>query len=263
MAPGTAGAYFPCYRISMSIKSDRDLLGLRAIGKIVGLALREMAAQVRPGITTAELDAAGARVLARHGARSAPPLVYGFPADVCISINDEAIHGIPGARTVQAGDLVKLDLVAQKDGYMADAAVTVAVPPVSDEAQRLVACAERAFYKAMAVARARHRVFEIGRAVEAEVKRSGFSVMRELCGHGVGRSIHEEPQVPNYEESRARQRLTEGLVITVEPIIAARAGRGVLGPDRWTIRTADGGWSAHYEHTIAITWSEPILLTAA
>src|SRR5690349_4784722 len=142
----------------MSIKSNRDLAGLKAIGKIVGLALREMAAQVRPGITTAELDAAGARVLEEHGARSAPPIYYGFPSAVCISVNDEAIHGIPGAREIQPGDLVKLDLVAEKDGYMADAALTVAVPPVAEEARRLVQCAERAFHQAMRVAHARNRV---------------------------------------------------------------------------------------------------------
>ena len=247
----------------MSIKSNRDLTGLKAIGKIVGLALREMAAQVRSGITTAELDAIGARVLELHGARSAPPVYYGFPAAVCISVNDEAIHGIPGAREIRPGDLVKLDLVAEKDGYMADAAVTVAVPPVSDEARRLVRCAERAFQQAMQVARARNRVCDIGKAVETEVKRSGFAVMRQLCGHGVGRAIHEEPQVPNYYEPNARQRLTEGLVITVEPIIAAGSGRGVTGQDQWTVRTADGAWSAHYEHTIAITQDAPLVLTAA
>jgi len=246
----------------MSVKSNRDLTGLQAIGKIVAAVLREMAARVRPGVTTAELDEIGGRVLAGHGARSAPPMVYGFPGEVCISINDEALHGIPGGRAVAAGDLVKLDLVAEKDGYMADAAVTVAVPPVSDIARGLAHCAERAFHKAMQVARAHHRISEIGRAVETEVRRSGFSVMREFCGHGVGRTIHEEPQVPNYEEPRARQRLSEGLVITVEPIIASGRGAGVRDKDNWTIRTADGSLAAHFEHTIVVTRGAPILLTA-
>src|SRR5438067_12936607 len=220
----------------MSVKSNKDLAGLKAIGKIVSLVLREMARHVRPGITTAELDTIGARVLDQHGARSAPPIVYGFPGAVCISINDEALHGIPGGRADEPGDLGKLDLVAEKDGYMADAAVTVAVPPVSDAARSLAQCAERAFHKAMQVARAHHRIHEIGRAVESEVKRSGFSVMRDFCGHGVGRTIHEDPQVPNYEDSRSRQRLTQGLVITVEPIIAAGGGSGVRDDDNWTIR---------------------------
>jgi len=246
----------------MSVKSNRDLAGLRAIGRIVAMTLREMAAHVRPGITTAELDSIGARVLDQHGARSAPPMVYGFPGAVCISLNDEALHGIPGGRAVEAGDLVKLDLVAEKDGYMADAAVTVAVAPASPIAAALARCAERAFHSAMQVARAHRRVFEIGRAVEAEVKRSGFAVMRDYCGHGVGRTIHEEPQVPNYHEPRARGRLTEGLVITVEPIIAAGNGRGVCDRDQWTIRTADGSLAAHFEHTIVVTRDAPILLTA-
>jgi methionyl aminopeptidase len=246
----------------MSVKSNKDLAGLKAIGKIVALVLREMAAHVRPGITTLELDDIGARVLAQHGARSAPPMVYGFPGVVCISINDEALHGIPGGRAVEPGDLVKLDLVAEKDGYMADAAITVPVPPVSDTARGLAQCAERAFHKAMNVARAHHRICEIGRTVENEVKRSGFSVMRDFCGHGVGRSIHEEPQVPNYDEPGARQRLTEGLVITVEPIIAAGRGAGKRDQDQWTIRTVDGSLAAHFEHTIVITRGEPLLLTA-
>lgn len=246
----------------MSVKSNKDLAGLKAIGKIVGLVLREMALHVRPGITTAELDTVGARVLAQHGARSAPPMVYGFPGAVCISINDEALHGIPGGRAVAPGDLVKLDLVAEKDGYMADAAITVAVPPVSEVARGLAQCAERAFHKAMQVARVNHRIHEIGRAVESEVKRSGFSVMRDFCGHGIGRTIHEDPQVPNYEDTRARQRLSEGLVITVEPIIAAGGGAGVRDGDKWTIRTADGSLAAHFEHTIVVTRDAPILLTA-
>jgi len=246
----------------MSVKSNKDLAGLKAIGKIVGLALREMARHVRAGITTAELDTIGARVLEEHGAHSAPPMVYGFPGAVCISINDEALHGIPGGRTVEPGDLVKLDLVAEKDGYFADAAITVTVPPVSEVARGLAQCAERAFHLAMQVARARHRIQEIGRAVECEVQRSGFSVMRDFCGHGVGRTIHEDPQVPNYEDAGARRRLTEGLVITVEPIIAAGGGAGVRDQDEWTIRTADGSLAAHFEHTIVVTRDAPILLTA-
>src|SRR5207237_10051319 len=138
----------------MSVKSNKDLAGLKAIGKIVGMVLREMARHVKPGITTGELDTIGARVLDQHGARSAPPMVYGFPGAICISVNDEALHGIPGGRAVEPGDLVKLDLVAEKDGYMADAAVTVPVPPVSEVARGLAKCAERAFHKAMQVARA-------------------------------------------------------------------------------------------------------------
>ena len=163
----------------MSIKSNAEFDKLRTIGAIVASALRTMAAQTRAGITTAELNAIGARILAGSGARSAPPFVYGFPGDICISVNDEAMHGIPGARTIQPGDLVKLDLVAEKDGFYADAAVTVNVPPGSEQGRELAHCAERAFHQALGAARAGNRVYEIGRAVEREVRRSGFSVIRQ------------------------------------------------------------------------------------
>jgi methionyl aminopeptidase len=247
----------------MSIKTHLELNKLRIIGKIVRQALDKMAEAARPGVTTAELDAIGAKLLAEHGAESAPPKVYGFPGAVCISVNDEAIHGIPGSRVIEDGDLVKLDLVAEKDGFFADAAITVRVGAVSATADALVRCAESAFQHAAKAAHVGNRVYEIGRAVEGEVRRCGFSVMRDLCGHGVGRSIHEEPSVPNYHEPRCRSRLTNGLVITIEPIIAVGAGRGELQGDRWTVRTADGSLSAHYEHTVVITKGAPILLTAA
>jgi methionyl aminopeptidase len=247
----------------MSIKSQAELKKLQVIGKIVRLTLEEMAAAVRPGVTTAELDSVGAAVLARHGAESSPPLVYGFPGTACISVNDEAIHGIPGKRTLAAGDLVKLDVTAQKDGFVADAAVTVRVGRVSATADALTRCAETAFRQGLKAARAGNRVCEIGRAVEREVRRCGFSVIPELCGHGVGRTIHEEPCVPNHYDPRFRTKLTDGLVLTIEPIIAAGSGRAELQPDQWTIRTGDGSLAAHYEHTIVITRDAPILLTAA
>lgn len=247
----------------MSIRSQSEFEKLRAIGRIVRQALDRAAAATRPGITTAELNEIGARVLAEHGAEPAPPKVYGFPGALCISVNEEAIHGIPGGRVVRTGDLVKLDLVAEKDGFFADAAVTVMVGDVGDTARELAHCAERAFYEGARSARAGSRVYEIGRAVERETRRSNFSVMRDLCGHGVGRTIHEAPTVPNYHDPRCRTRLTEGLVITIEPIICAGSGEGRLQQDRWTIRTADGSLSAHYEHTVVITKREPILLTAA
>ena len=247
----------------MSIRNNGQLEKLRSIGRIVRLALDRAAAAVRPGITTGELDAIGARVLAENGAESAPPKVYGFPGALCISVNEEAIHGIPSGRVIQGGDLVKLDLVAEKEGYYADAAVTVAVGEVASTAAALVRCAESAFHLAAKVATAGNRVYDIGRAVERETRRCGFQVMRDLCGHGVGRAIHEPPSVPNYHDPRFRTRLTEGLVITIEPIIAAGDGTGELAADHWTIRTTDRSLSAHYEHTVVITRGEPILLTAA
>src|ERR1700732_672138 len=247
----------------MSITGPEDLAGMKVAGAIVRRMLDAMKRAVRPGITTAELDAVGAAVMREHGARSAPQLVYRFPGVNCISLNDEAVHGIPGERAVESGDLVKLDVTIEKDGFMADAAEEGAVGEVTEENRRLVACAERAFAKAMLVARAGFRVWEIGRAVEREVRRSGFSVIRDLAGHGIGRTIHEEPRVPNYPDAQANQVLTEGLVITVEPIISAGSGRSFLAPDGWTIMTADHRPSAHYEHTLVITNGAPILLTAA
>lgn len=247
----------------MSINSPEQLGKLRACGRIVAKALRAMAAAVRPGITTAELSEIGGKILTAHGARSSPPMVYGFPGDVCISVNDEVVHGIPGTRIVRPGDLVKLDLTAEKDGYHTDSAVSVQVPPVAAASTRLARCAERAFSKGLAAARAGNRVREIGRAVDREVRRDGFCVVRELGGHGIGRTIHEAPSVPNYADPFSREFLTDGLVITIEPILAAGSGHVSLDRDGWTVRTADGSLSAHYEHTIVITRGEPILITTS
>lgn len=246
----------------MSINEPEELEALRAAGAVVRRVLEAMKREVRPGITTAELDAIGAGVMEQNGARSAPATVYQFPGSNCISLNDEAVHGVPGNRALCAGDLLKLDVTIEKNGFMADAAETVAVGEVTPEARRLMACARRAFEKAMLVARAGFRVSEIGRAVEREVRREGFSVIRELGGHGIGRTIHEQPRIPNYPDPEARQILTEGLVIAVEPIIAAGSGRAILAEDGWTMKTADRRPAAHYEHTIVVTKGAPILLTA-
>jgi methionyl aminopeptidase len=248
--------------VTMSIKTDEEFEKLKAIGKIVRLCLEKMSAAVQSGITTLELDQVGLRVLEEHGAEAAPPKVYKFPGNVCISVNDEAVHGVPGSRVLQEGDLVKLDLVAMKDGFFADAAVTVRVGKVSGRADALVRCAETAFWKAMNVAREGYRTCHIGREIEREVRQQGFSVMPELGGHGVGRTIHESPAVPNFYDRSARTRLLSGMVIAVEPIITAGGGDAVTMQDRWTIRTADRSLSAHYEHTIVITKNRPVLLTA-
>jgi methionyl aminopeptidase len=246
----------------MSITSEKDLEALRLVGRIVGLTLKEMAASVTPGMTTAELDAIGAAVLARHGARSAPQLVYNFPGATCISVNDEVVHGIPGARVLRPGDLVKLDVTAELGGYIADAATMVALPPVSEKKRKLRDCTERALRDAIAAARWGHPLYEIGRAVETEVERRGFHVIPELCGHGVGRTIHEGPNVLNYEDRRHRERLTDGLVFTIEPIIASGTNKIRTEADGWTVRTTDGSPAAHAEHTIVITKDRPIVLTA-
>jgi methionyl aminopeptidase len=247
----------------MSIKSPEELEGMKAAGRIVRRMLEAMKAAVHVGVTTAELDEVGAAVMRAHGARSAPALVYKFPGVSCISVNDEVVHGIPGNRKLRDGDLLKLDVTIEKDGFMADAAETVVVGDEQGIGRALADCAQRAFEQAMMVARVGNRVSEIGRAVEAEVRRSGFFVIPELVGHGIGRTIHERPNVPNYADPRAIQLLTEGLVITVEPIIASLSGEAYLADDGWTMLTADRGLSAHYEHTLVITKGEPLLLTAA
>jgi methionyl aminopeptidase len=245
----------------MSIESADDWKGLRRAGRIAHLTLDALEAQVRPGVTTADLDAVAARLFATHGARSAPALVYGFPGTVLISVNDEVVHGIPGPRRLAAGDLVKLDVTVEKDGYIADAARSVIVELGSDLATRLVACAREAFAAALAVARAGTKVNAISRAVETTVRARGFTVMRELTGHGVGRAIHEAPSVPNHYDPWQRDVLTDGLVLTIEPIISAGSARIRQDRDGWTTRTTDGSWAAHYEHTLVITRDRPVVLT--
>ncbi len=247
----------------MSVTSAADLAGLKRIGWIVAETLRTMARSVMPGMKTVELDAIGAGVLRRHGAASTPQREYGFPGVTCISLNDEAVHGIPGDRRIQPGDLVKIDVEADADGYVADAARTVVVDPGPTHGFGLAFCARSAFWKALLVARAGEPIRSIGRVVENEVRRYGYSVIRELTGHGVGRKAHEPPMVPNYDEPLCRGTLTEGLVLTIEPVISAGSGRPVEGGDGWTVRTFDGGLSAHYEETIVITGDHPIVLTAA
>ena len=246
----------------MSINSPEEVEGLRAAGRVVRRMIDAMKRAIRPGVTTAELDDLGARVMREHGGRSAPFLTYGFPGTSCISVNEEAVHGIPSDRQLREGDIVKLDVTVEKDGFIADAAKSIAVGDAPSECLELIACAERAFAGAASVARAGICIREIGGAIEREVRAHHFSVIRELCGHGIGRAIHEEPIVPNFADPAAKQILTEGLVITIEPIIAAGSGVVVLSSDGWTVKTADRRPTAHYEHTLVITDREPILLTA-
>jgi len=248
----------------MSIDSEQDMRGMKAAGAVVRDALAAMRDAVAPGVSTAELDAVAERVFKKMGARSAPQLVYKFPGVTCISVNDEIVHGIPSTkRKLAAGDLVKLDVTAELKGYMADAAITVPVGKVSERARQLAACAEQAFKKALREVRAGRRAIDVGRAVADEVERKGFSVVRMLQGHGIGRTIHEEPMIPNWADPDCKGWLTEGLVITVEPIIAMGKGDMVEDDDGWTIRTRDGTLAAHFEHTMVVTKGQPLLLTAA
>jgi methionyl aminopeptidase len=227
------------------------------------MTLDALEAQAGPGVTTADLDEVAAAIFARFGARSAPALEYGFPRTVLISVNDEIVHGIPGLRRLASGDVVKLDVTVELDGYVADAARTVLPGTPSAVAVRLRDCAVAAFDRALAVATAGRRVNEVGRVIEHEVSRSGFAVVRGLDGHGVGRRIHEPPVVPNHYDPRQEDVLTEGLVLTIEPIICSGSGRAYEDGDDWTIRTSDGSLAGHHEHTIVITRDRPVLLTAA
>ena len=236
---------------------------MREIGRVVALTLEAMAAQVRPGTTTAALDAIAEGIVLEHGARSAPAHVYGFPRTVLISVNEEVVHGIPGDRRIARGDVVKLDVTLEKDGYVADAARTIVAGGGNPLGERLASCAEAAFHAALAVARPGAKVNAIGGAVYREVRRAGFTVVRGLTGHGVGRTIHEEPAVPNYCDRWQTDVLTEGLVLTIEPIITAGGEAVVTGDDGWTISTRDGSLAAHFEQTLMITAAGPVILTAS
>jgi methionyl aminopeptidase len=246
----------------MSIESASDLDGMREAGRVTTETLDALQARVAEGVTTAELDAAAADVLAANGARSAPAMVYGFPGTVLISVNDEIVHGIPGPRRLRRGDVVSLDVTIEKNGYVADAARTVIVGHGSPLAQQLIAAAAASLQSALHVAVAGVRVNEIGRAVHTEVRRHGFNVVRGLCGHGVGRTIHEPPEVPNVYDRFQRDILTEGLVLTIEPMISAGSANPVQSDDGWTIRTSDGSLAAHCEHTLVITKGQPLILAA-
>jgi methionyl aminopeptidase len=247
----------------MSIDNEKDLHALLRIGRIVALAIREMQAHVQPGVTTGQLDQIGGAALARYGARGAPRLVYNFPGVNCISVNDEAAHGIPGERVIQECDLVKIDVTGELNGYYADACVTVPVPPVPAERQWLTDCAKEALDAALATARAGVPITRIGQAAEAVARRCGLNIVRDLFGHGVGRSIHESPLVPNFATSYEGEPLTEGLVLAIEPHVTSGTGRVVTAADGWTIRTADRRPVANYEHTVVVMQGAPLVVTAA
>ncbi len=247
----------------MTIESPQDLQGLLRIGRIVALAIKAMREAVQPGMTTLELDAIGAAVLKEHGARSAPILVYKYPGNTCISVNDEVAHGIPGDRVIQAGDLVNVDVSAELDGFFADSGYSVPVPPVTPETARLVESGQRALQVAIEAARAGQPLYAIGKAVQNYADKQGYHVIRELNGHGVGRKLHEEPRnIPNHFNRQATVQLKENMVITLEPFLTAGKGRIFTADDKWTLKTTDGAVAVQYEHTVIITKERPILVTA-
>ena len=245
----------------MSIDGEDDIQGLRLAGQAVAAARDAMGRAVAPGVTTRDLDAIGRDVLRAHGARSAPALAYGFPAATCISVNDELAHGIPSDRALRDGDLVNIDVSAELDGYWADTGASFAVGTVSPRARSLLWATRAALTDAMSTVRAGVPIRSIGKAVELRAKRSGFQVVRDLCGHGVGRHIHEKPNVPNTYDASNRDVLTEGLVITIEPFLTTSARSIVEAKDGWTLKTPDGSIGAQFEHTMIVTRGEPIVVT--
>jgi methionyl aminopeptidase len=246
----------------MSVNTPDELRALQAVGRVVAETIRAMRRAVRPGVTTAELDAIAGREFARAGARSGPQLDYDFPGVTCISVNDEAVHGIPGRRRLRRGDLVKLDVTAELDGFYADACRTVIVGDARPRAQRLVRTAEQALAAALKVATTGQPLNAIGATVQKTVEARGYALCDGLMGHGIGRRIHEPPDVPNQYDAELSEPLSEGLVITVEPLVAAGAGAVRLGRDGWTVRTADSSPVAHVEHTLVVRDGAPLVLTA-
>jgi methionyl aminopeptidase len=245
----------------MTIESDDDRSALAAVGRIIRETLAEMARQLCPGMTTAELDAIGGAMLEAEGARSAPRLAYDFPGHTCISVNDEAAHGIPGDRVLRDGDLVNIDVSAERDGYWVDTGGSFPVGPPSEAVADLCAHTRAALRKAVFAAKAGRPINAIAKAVEGEARRGGYNIIDGLAGHGIGRFIHEAPTVANIYSSADRQRLHEGLVIAIEPFLTKGSGAIVEADDGWTLKTADGSLAAQYEHSVVITKGNPIILT--
>ena len=238
----------------MTIESQHDVEALQRVGRIVSQVLTRMLDALEPGMTTAELDAHGERWLAEAGARPAPRLTYGFPGATCISVNEEAAHGVPGARVIRAGDLVNVDVSAELDGYYADTGGTRAVPPVSPIKQRLCHATRSALEHAMRQVHAGAPIHVIGRAIEQTARAHRFRIIRNLASHGVGRALHEAPtEIAGYFEPHDRRVLHEGMVITIEPFLSTKSTHVEEAGDGWTLVGAPGNLSAQYEHTMIVT----------
>jgi len=246
----------------MTIENEDDVTALKRIGKIVSCVLQQMLDAAEPGMTTRELDLLGEKLLERHGARSAPRLAYDFPGSTCISINEEAAHGVPGDRMIRAGDVLNVDVSAELDGYFADTGGTTVVPPTDPQKTRLCHAARTALEQAMKQARAGRPINGIGGAIERTAKTYGFKVIENLASHGVGRALHEAPEtIPGYFDPADRRVLEEGMVITIEPFLSTKSRVVRETSDGWTLVGVRGNLSAQYEHTMIITKGEPIIVT--
>lgn len=246
----------------MTIETDQDLQALKAIGRIVALILQEMMQKAEPGMTTFELDMIGKTLFEKYGANPAPMLAYGFPGYTCISINEEAAHGVPGGRVIQAGDMVNIDVSAEQNGYFADTGGSFVVPPSSPLKARLCHATKMALANACREARAGQPLNRIGKAIEKVAKQNRFKILKNLCSHGVGRSLHEEPkEIPGYFERRDQRILQKGQVITIEPFLSTKSNLVTEQEDGWTLSAIHGNLSAQYEHSMVITNGQPVLLT--
>ncbi|QDV69333.1 Methionine aminopeptidase 2 [Rosistilla carotiformis] len=246
----------------MTVENDQDVAGILKTGRVVAQVRDAMLGAVEPGMTTAELDALGAEMLARFGAKSAPRVVYDFPGATCISINEETAHGIPGPRVIQAGDIVNVDVSAELDGYFADTAGTIVVPPIAKRKSRLCDATGEALHRAIAEARAGAPINRIGTAIQKTAKRHGFKVIKNLAGHGIGRSLHEEPDgIVSYYDHRDTRKLTAGQVIAIEPFLSTHSSFVSEAQDGWTLVGHPQNLSAQFEHTIIVTRGAPIIAT--
>ncbi|MBP3963057.1 type I methionyl aminopeptidase [Paenibacillus lignilyticus] len=248
----------------MTIGSQNDIDGLKEIGKIVALTINEMKHHARVGMTTKELDEFGGRILKRHGAMAAPKSVYNFPGNTCISINREVAHGIPGNRKIQPGDLINIDVSAELGGYYADAGHSFPMPTCNPALTHLCQYTHDTMMKVISSLKHGVRLNEIGRIMEGEAALGGYTIIKNLCSHGVGKSLHEAPTeiLPFYNKHDKRV-LKEGMVITIEPFLSTGADYAVEQQDGWTLCVPDNSFTAQHEHTVIITKNQPIIVTVA
>ncbi len=249
----------------VQLKSVREVDVMAQGGKILGATVTMLRREVRPGVSTGELDAIAEAFIRSHpGAIPSFKGLYGFPASLCTSINHEVVHGIPSRkRVLKDGDIVSIDFGVKFDGFHTDSAITVAVGEIPEESQRLLSVTEQALEAGIAAATPDNHLGDVGHAIQTVVEAAGFSVVRTLVGHGIGRDFHEEPQVPNYGKPKRDRRLVPGLTIAIEPMVNVGGPATREMPDRWTVVTVDGKRSAHFEHTVAITDGAPRVLTRA
>ena len=243
-------------------RNREEIEKIRISAQLVAMTLRELGRAARPGVTTAELDRLAETFIRDHGGRPAFKGYRGFPASICPSVNEEVVHGIPGSRELREGDIVGIDVGVEKDGYYGDAARTFGVGEVSDEARRLMEVTRAALMQGVAQVLPGNRVGDISNAVQEYAERHGFSIVRALVGHGIGREMHEEPAVPNFGPAGRGPRLMTGLVLAIEPMVNAGTKKVRILADHWTVVTKDRKPSVHFEHTVALTAEGPERLTA-